>query len=313
MARISKYTFDDQISGDDFLIGSDGRTKKTRNYRLEDLVEYLRNQSGLGGTGFAYRLSSPEDPKNLNEAQINFDNISGGSYLYSTISKIYINRYNVENQDVYDFLVALKEGKSGIALYTSSKLTDFGFYEIDNINIDQNNVITLFVTPALSNGYASVGNDIVVTAAFISKKDLGELEDVTLTDVENKQALVYDASTGHWINSNNLSNITAESVTSSGDITASGDLTSQNINTGTVNATEAQISNVVVSQDIVAQQIEAVGAITSATTITNLVLTPRVLSGTMVIPEEHDGLLAGTANLEGIIIISDGSTLTITN
>ena len=41
MARISKYKFDENVTENDFVIGSDGTTKKTRNFKLDDLTNFL--------------------------------------------------------------------------------------------------------------------------------------------------------------------------------------------------------------------------------------------------------------------------------
>ena len=54
MARISKYKFDENVTKDDFVIGSDGPTKLTRNYKLETLANFFGKQDQILGDKFAY-------------------------------------------------------------------------------------------------------------------------------------------------------------------------------------------------------------------------------------------------------------------
>jgi len=54
MARISKYQFDQDITGNDFVIGSDSVTKKTRNFKFEDIVAFLSKQEEILGDKFVY-------------------------------------------------------------------------------------------------------------------------------------------------------------------------------------------------------------------------------------------------------------------
>jgi hypothetical protein len=49
MARISSYQLDQVITGDDFVIGSDALTKKTKNYRLSDLAVYFAQNINIDG------------------------------------------------------------------------------------------------------------------------------------------------------------------------------------------------------------------------------------------------------------------------
>jgi len=47
MARISKYKFDQNVTVDDFVIGSDSQTKATKNYKLQDIVTLFGENIGL--------------------------------------------------------------------------------------------------------------------------------------------------------------------------------------------------------------------------------------------------------------------------
>lgn len=47
MARISKYNFDQDVTKEDFVIGTDSQTKVTRNYKLEDILDLFIGDVGI--------------------------------------------------------------------------------------------------------------------------------------------------------------------------------------------------------------------------------------------------------------------------
>ena len=61
MARISKYRFDQEVTYSDFVIGSDGQTRKTRNYLLSDLTDFFGKQDAIQGNKFAYEYKQSKN------------------------------------------------------------------------------------------------------------------------------------------------------------------------------------------------------------------------------------------------------------
>lgn len=47
MARISKYNFDQDVTKDDFVIGTDSQTKITKNFKLADIIELFYADKGI--------------------------------------------------------------------------------------------------------------------------------------------------------------------------------------------------------------------------------------------------------------------------
>lgn len=47
MARISKYKFDQDVTVDDFVIGTDSQTKATKNFKLQDVIDLFGENIGL--------------------------------------------------------------------------------------------------------------------------------------------------------------------------------------------------------------------------------------------------------------------------
>ena len=47
MARISKYKFDEDVTKDDFVIGTDSLTKATKNFKLADVIQLFYDDKGI--------------------------------------------------------------------------------------------------------------------------------------------------------------------------------------------------------------------------------------------------------------------------
>lgn len=220
MARISKYKFDEKITKEDFVIGSDGLTKATRNYRLESLVDFFRGQ-GLGSSGFSYEYTATGENYNiLTKGQFTIPFEQQSETLFSNITKIYININNTLDQSIYSFLQALAVTRSGIAMYYSENLVNFGYFKLLSINIVSENVISIDVEPKITNGGFESGKQIMIESAYIPKTKLGELEDVVLTDLVDNQLISYNAQSDTWVNTDELfvKTIDVEGIAKSGAV-----------------------------------------------------------------------------------------------
>ena len=95
MARISKYTYDNDIVKEDFLLGTDFVTKQTRNFSIEDLTEYLAKQQSIQGNVFALKYSRNVNYTDLGQGTMSFNNSSVVSTPFSGINTIYLNRFQI--------------------------------------------------------------------------------------------------------------------------------------------------------------------------------------------------------------------------
>lgn len=170
MARISKYQFDQTVTGDDFVIGSDGITKKTRNYRLTDLTEYFAKQGAIQGNKFAYQYAQSLDYANLTKGLISFNNKSTVNTPFSGVSSVYLNRVNGDGNDVYNYLEELRSNAAAMYIFNGSNSTQFGIYRIQSLNIFSGDVIRLNVDLLSSNGTITQ-DDIAVISVLYSEGD----------------------------------------------------------------------------------------------------------------------------------------------
>lgn len=166
MARISKYQFDQDVTKEDFVIGSDGQTKKTRNYKLDDLTNFFAKQQAILGDKFAYTYIQTGTLSVLDNGKLSFNNYTESPTTFENITTVYLNRYNADGDDVYDYLVELKEESGVLTIHNAIRTTSFGAFRIQSINVDQNNVIQLGVYVLASNGDIAGSKTAIISAVF---------------------------------------------------------------------------------------------------------------------------------------------------
>lgn len=166
MARISKYQFDQKVTKEDFVIGSDGQTKKTRNYKLEDLAEFFGTQDAVLGNKFSYTYDQQSLYENLREGFVSFNNNNITNTPFDGITAIYMNRYNNSGNDVYAFMQKVRDADSIITIHSNLNNTKLGVYTIQTVNIFQNDVIFLNVNARVANGTITGGEPLLFEADF---------------------------------------------------------------------------------------------------------------------------------------------------
>lgn len=168
MARISKYQFDSDVTKDDFVIGSDGRTKKTRNYKLEDLTGFFGKQDAILGDKFAFIYDQTPNQIDIGSGKCSFNNKNINNTPFSGVNEIYISRYNTSSNDVYDFLIASYAGDATLELRKGNDTTNYGVFRMQSVNLLSNDVIRLNVDMISSNGTISGGNVITFSTVYAS-------------------------------------------------------------------------------------------------------------------------------------------------
>ena len=92
MARISKYQFDQDVTKEDFVIGSDSQTKRTRNYKLGDIADFLGTQDVILGNKFSYTYDQVSPYTGLQEGEISFNNNNITNTPFSARNSLYCLR-----------------------------------------------------------------------------------------------------------------------------------------------------------------------------------------------------------------------------
>jgi hypothetical protein len=168
MARISKYNIDTEVTKNDLVIGTDSQTNFTRNFKLEDLTKFFAKQQQILGNKFSYTYDQSSVFTSLGSGKISFNNKSITQTPFSGITSIYLNRYNNNAEDVYEFITELQDQGGVLNIYNGNVSTNFGVFRIQAINLDQNDVIQLTVDLLASNGTITGGDLTIVVGEFTS-------------------------------------------------------------------------------------------------------------------------------------------------
>jgi hypothetical protein len=166
MARISKYRFDQEVTSSDFVIGSDGSTRKTRNYLLSDLTDFFGKQDAIQGNKFVYIYKQTKNYVDLLKGEISFNNKSEVDTTFSGIDTIYINRNNLSNNDIFAYLEELRTNDGVMYVFNGSNSTQFGIYRIQTINILSGDVIEMNVDVLSSNGTITLDDTAVISVLY---------------------------------------------------------------------------------------------------------------------------------------------------
>jgi len=166
MARISKYKFDEKVTSEDYVIGSDGYTKKTRNYKMSDIVEFLGTQDPVLGDKFAYVYNRTAQPGDLKQGEISFNNrLEPNSYFKDVVS-IYLNRINIYGLDVYEYLTKIREYDAVLNLNVGSSPIYTGVFVIQSVKLYSKDVIILDVDMRLENGFMNNNDKILISSSY---------------------------------------------------------------------------------------------------------------------------------------------------
>ena len=225
MARISKYRFDQEVTSSDFVIGSDGQTRKTRNYLLSDLTGFFGQQDLIQGNKFVYVYKQTKDYENLTKGELSFNNKSEVNTTFSGITTVYINRNNLSNNDIYDYLIELRDNDGVMYLFNGSNSTQFGIYRIQTINILSGDVIEMNVDVLSSNGTITVDDNAVISVLY----------------GENDKAHIHTqlVASSSWTVSHGLAKFPSVTVVDDGDNVIYGDVVYTNQNELTINFTSS--------------------------------------------------------------------------
>lgn len=157
MARIARYTFDSQVTADDFVIGSDSVNKRTKNYRVGDLASFF-GANTPGRITYIYEQNSAF--ADLASGKISFGNRFQTNTKFKDVTSIYINPVTSTNVNLTDYLNEVMESGSIKIL----KGVDFGVYRIMQIDPIQNGVLELIVDLQVGNGTLSDQEKVYISA-----------------------------------------------------------------------------------------------------------------------------------------------------
>jgi hypothetical protein len=148
MARISTYPVDDNISGNDKLIGSEALTNLTKNYTVQKVGEFLRDRGVVTG-GIQLVYSFQNDVTEYDNGQFMLSTSGGNAVAMSAITSIVINKAEIGGLDIEVLLRQMLT--DNIAIYGADVKNTFGEYEAGAITENDTSLVVA-LTAVASNG-----------------------------------------------------------------------------------------------------------------------------------------------------------------
>ena len=148
MARISTYPVDDNISGNDKLIGSEALTNLTKNYTVQKVGEFLRDRGVVTG-GIQLVYSFQDDVTEYDNGQFMLSASGGNAVAMSAITSITINKTEIGGLDTEVLLRQMLT--DNIAIYGADVKNTFGEYTAGVITENDTSLVVA-LTAVASNG-----------------------------------------------------------------------------------------------------------------------------------------------------------------
>lgn len=164
MARISNYQFDQDVTKDDFVIGSDHATRFTRNFKMEDLARFFGTQQLVLGDKFAYIYNQLSDYLNLSKQEITFNNKSQLNTQFSGITEIFLHKLNDLDVDITGYFQSL-QNEGTLRINNGARTTDYGVFRVQGVEELQNDILKISVDLLLSNGTITNGDPAVMSSS----------------------------------------------------------------------------------------------------------------------------------------------------
>ena len=155
MARISTYTQDPTVSGDDRLVGtsSDGTTK---TYTLNSIAKHFTDSNAVAITG-QQNMKMVTAASDLGDGVFFLNNYAGDGLALEDISVINISKNNSQGQDIETLLREMFSNK--IKISSTTNPANYATLQVDDIN--NHSSLTDYLTISVSNGdgYGTLSTD----------------------------------------------------------------------------------------------------------------------------------------------------------
>ena len=158
MARIGSYLTDDNVTGDDKVLGTDS-SGSTKNYELDSIADYFSkaNVIAVGGQ-VIYEYKS--DSVGMTHAEFTSNDGAGGDgILMSVIDDIVINKAVRNNLAVTELLKRIFDGR--FRIYGVTNADDYYDYEVTRIedHPEVTNAYKISVVPISGNANSTFSDE----------------------------------------------------------------------------------------------------------------------------------------------------------
>ena len=215
MARISTYPLDQDIVGEDKVIGSNSVGDITKNYTLNGISSWMNASGSVAITGQNnYGFGIPGATEGA---------ISGvaPNTAFSAISNLTFTRTSGSGYSVIDYLLTLV-GRS-VILARLDNTDNFGVYRLDSLTVDSSN----------ANLYDAVFTHIVSNGNITANKYYGFAVYPEIS-ADKHFTFVQSSAAATWSITHNLGKFPSVSIVDSGNTIVHGDIDYTNENALTI-------------------------------------------------------------------------------
>ncbi len=165
MTKISQYSTDVNITGNDKWIGSDAQNFLiTKNFTPNNLANYFNENNVIDiGASIRYRYQTLLPGEAREQGTISFETEIGPQVNFSAITTFLIAKNTLKGNTVTQYLDFLVDGK--VLLSKASNINIFGYYKITSIEpwIPNTNFFVVEVDFLTGNGFISEDLDYLVS------------------------------------------------------------------------------------------------------------------------------------------------------
>jgi hypothetical protein len=165
MTKISQYSTDVNITGNDKWIGSDAQNFLiTKNFTPNNLANFFNENNVIDiGTSIRYRYQTLLPGEAREQGTISFETEIGPQVNFSAITTFLIAKNTLKGNTVTQYLDFLVDGK--VLLSKASNINIFGYYKITSIEpwIPNTNFFVVTVDFLAGNGFISEDLDYLVS------------------------------------------------------------------------------------------------------------------------------------------------------
>ena len=157
MSQIRLYPIDTNVQGNDKVIGTEASTKRTKNFTVREIVQYINRSSAVDSQTLRYKFQVLEGLDTLELGTISFDPPQGDTVNFTDVTNFVLSQYSLKFLstgtpiDISDFYTSLIG--SQVFISSAYDISKFGVYDWDSSGPSaKNNFYTIGLTPIAGQG-----------------------------------------------------------------------------------------------------------------------------------------------------------------
>ena len=159
MARIRTYALDNNVTGSDYWIGTDGNdNSNTKNFSPNSVAKYLNENEIIDvSNSIRFRYDTIDSGQQRKDGTISFQNEIGATVPMSELSSFILSKKTQSGKDVSFFLNILPTTK--VILHKADDINLFGLYKVSSVVTDVLEPNFFNVSLEFISGHGSIEED----------------------------------------------------------------------------------------------------------------------------------------------------------